>query len=135
LYWAEGGKSKPWSRREQIKFINSDPDVIRLFIAWLRLLGVAPERVKYRVSIHESADVAGAERFWANVVGIGPEELQRTTLKRHIFMTVRKNTGDQYHGCLVVRVLRSAREYWRMDDVWAAIVDAVGQRSAAGDST
>ena len=79
----EGGKSKPWSRREHLKFINNDPDVIRLFIAWLRLLGVPSDRVTCRVSIHESADVRAAERFWAGVVGIAPGELQRTTLKRY----------------------------------------------------
>ncbi len=61
LYWAEGGKSKPWSRREWLEFINSDPDVIRLYVTWLSLLGVQPERLTYRVIIHESADVRRAE--------------------------------------------------------------------------
>jgi hypothetical protein len=125
LYWAEGGKSKPWSRREWLGFINSDPDVIRLFLAWLRLLGVPSERLTYRVCIHETAEARAAERFWADVVGIPPEHLQRTTLKRHVAKTVRKNTGDDYHGCLVVRVRKSAREYWRMEDIWASVVRSV----------
>ena len=98
LYWAEGGKSKPWSRREWLEFINSDPDVIRLFLAWLRSVGVPSERVTYRVSIHETADVRAAERFWADIVGITPEDLQRTTLKRHVAKTVRKNTGTIITG-------------------------------------
>jgi hypothetical protein len=32
-YWAEGAKNKPWRTGEQVKFVNSDPDLIRLFLA------------------------------------------------------------------------------------------------------
>ncbi len=125
LYWAEGGKAKPWNRSEYFDFINSDPDVIRLFLAWLRLLKVAPDRIAYRVSIHASADVPAAVRFWAGVVGVPEEAFLRTTLKRHNPTTVRKNTGDGYHGCLIVRVRRSTAEYWRMEGVWRGIIAAV----------
>jgi hypothetical protein len=132
LYWAEGTKSKPWSRREQLQFINSDPDVVRLYLGWLRLLGVPRERISFRVNIHESADVTAAERYWAEAVGISPDDLQRTTLKRHVAKTVRKNTGIDYHGCLAVRVRQSVREYWYMEDLWVAIVRSIGCESAAG---
>lgn len=30
LYWAEGAKDKPYARRENVLFVNSDPGVIRL---------------------------------------------------------------------------------------------------------
>lgn len=70
LYWAEGTKDKPYDRRESVVFINSDPDVIRVYLAWLNLLGVTAERLCYRVMIHESADVAAAERYWSGLVGI-----------------------------------------------------------------
>lgn len=125
LYWAEGGKAKPWNRSEYLDFINSDPDVIQLYLAWLRLLGVPPERLAYRVSIHASADVPAAVRFWAGVVGVPEESFSRSTLKRHNPTTVRKNTGDDYHGCLIVRVRRSTAEYWRMEGVWRGIIAAV----------
>lgn len=131
LYWAEGTKSKPWNRRENLQFINSDPDVIRLHLAWLRLLGVPKERMSFRVSIHESADIAAAEKYWSELVGIERAALQRTTLKRHIANTARKNTGSEYYGCLVVRVRQSVREYWQMEDVWGAIVRSIGRHLAA----
>lgn len=131
LYWAEGTKSKPWSRREKLDFINSDPDVIQVYLAWLRLLGVPQERMSFRLSIHESADVAAAESYWSAVVGVNREKLLRTTLKRNAPRTVRKNTGADYHGCLVVRVRQSSREYWYMEDVWTAIVGAIGRRATA----
>ena len=107
-YWAEGAKSKPWSPSHRVIFTNSDPGMIRLFLAWLQLIGIGPERLSFAVSIHESADVEAAVGFWAGVVGVPPKRFMRTTLKRHNPKTVRKNVGATYHGCLVVRVTRSS---------------------------
>ncbi|WP_448699918.1 hypothetical protein, partial [Streptomyces avidinii] len=56
LYWAEGSKDKAYARRERVIFVNSDPDMIRLYLAWLRLLGIKGERLRYSVMIHETAD-------------------------------------------------------------------------------
>lgn len=60
LYCAEGSKGKPYDRRENVCFVNSDPGMIQVFLAWLDLLGVERERLRFAVMIHESADVAGA---------------------------------------------------------------------------
>ncbi|MDI3421980.1 hypothetical protein [Streptomyces luteolus] len=122
LYWAEGQKSKSYQRRESVLFVNSDPGVIEVFLAWLDLLGVTPERLRFRVMIHESGDVTGAESYWAELVGIDTSELQRTTLKKHNPKTVRKNIGEAYRGCLVVRVQQGADLYRRIDGWWRAIV-------------
>ncbi|MFI1717850.1 helix-turn-helix domain-containing protein [Streptomyces litmocidini] len=122
LYWAEGAKSKPYSRRERVVFINSDPNVILVFLAWLQLLDVAEERISFRLMIHESADVRGAEQYWADLVGVGTGQLKRTTLKKHNPLTTRKNTGETYHGCLVVDVAKSAELYHRIEGWWGGIV-------------
>ena len=106
-YWAEGSKNKPWRTGARVSFLNSDPDLIRLFLSWLRLVGVEPARLLFRVCIHESADVREAERFWSDVVGVAVTALQRTTLKRHNPKTLRRNIGESYHGCLCVAVRRS----------------------------
>src|SRR5207253_5845058 len=88
LYWAEGTKAKPWRPGENVKFINSDPDVIRLFIAWLALLGIGVDRLTFHLSIHESADVAAAEKSWASVVGVPESAFRKAVLKRHNPKTV-----------------------------------------------
>ncbi|MGW1132824.1 terminase gpP N-terminus-related DNA-binding protein [Streptomyces griseoluteus] len=124
LYWAEGSKDKPHRRSEVLQFINSDPNVISLFLRWLDLLEVPRSRLTLRVSIHESADVGRAENFWAEVVGVDVAAFSRATLKKHNPRTVRKNTGDTYRGCLVVYVRQSADLYRRMEGAWYGIVGA-----------
>ncbi|NEB91499.1 terminase gpP N-terminus-related DNA-binding protein [Streptomyces bauhiniae] len=124
LYWAEGAKDKPHRRSEVLQFINSDPNVIRLFLRWLDLLEVPRSRLTLRVSIHETADVGSAENFWADVVGVDVAAFSRATMKKHNPRTVRKNTGDTYRGCLVIYVRQSADLYRRMEGTWYGIVGA-----------
>ncbi|MEU8782050.1 hypothetical protein [Streptomyces sp. NPDC048637] len=122
LYWSEGSKSKPYRRSERVIFINSDPDMIRVYLAWLRLLGVSAERLRFHVHIHESADVGAAEQFWADLTGAAPSAFGKTTLKKHNPKTVRKNVGADYHGCLMIRVLQCAELYRRIEGWWYGIV-------------
>ncbi|MFJ9740414.1 hypothetical protein [Streptomyces sp. NPDC101166] len=140
LYWAEGSKDKPYARRENVTFVNSDPGVIQLYSAWLNLLGVEPERLAYRVMIHMTADVEEAKRFWADLVGIEVSALQKTTIKKHNPVTVRKNIGENYRGCLVIRVSQAAELYRQIEGWWKGMVAqaparlgyGLTQRSAVG---
>ncbi|MFG2431522.1 hypothetical protein [Streptomyces sp. NPDC048590] len=122
LYWAEGSKSKPHRPQERVTFINSDPDMISMYLAWLRLLGVPSEHLRFHVHIHETADATAAERYWADLTGAAPSAFGKTTLKKHSPKTNRKNTGEGYRGCLVVRVLKSADLYRRIEGWWYGIV-------------
>ncbi|MFJ9829691.1 hypothetical protein ACIRSU_35730 [Streptomyces sp. NPDC101160] len=131
LYWAEGAKDKPYSRRENVLFVNSDPGVIRVYLAWLCLLGIEPQRLAFRVMIHATADVEGAKRYWAELVGVDPTTFQKTTIKNHNPKTVRKNVGPEYRGCLVIRVAQGAELYRRIEGWWCGIVGAVDSISRA----
>ena len=131
-YWAEGAKNKPWRGSEAVRFMNSDSSMIRLFLAWAHLIGVSDDRLVFRVQIHESADIAGAVRFWADVVGVSADSVQ-TTLKRHNPKTVRKNTADDYHGCLCVYVRRSAELNLRIAGWFEGIAEGA-VRIVSGDT-
>ncbi|MEO3767807.1 hypothetical protein [Streptomyces sp. B5E4] len=124
LYWSEGAKTKPSSRTERVIFANGDPHMIEVFLAWLRLLGVEPERLRFHLMIHESADVAAAERFWTERVGSDLSCFDKTSLKKHNPVTARRNVGEDYHGCLAVRVLQGADLYRRIEGWWYGIVVA-----------
>ena len=125
-YWCEGAKSKPYRRQERVVFINSDPGLIRFFLHFLDEAGVTSAQLRFRVHIHETADVAGAERFWRGVTRAEPARFLRTTLKRHNPRTVRKNVGADYHGCLIVSVRRGGDLYRRIEG-WARAIMAEAQ--------
>ncbi len=132
IYWCEGSKAKPWRRDESVAFINSDPGLILIFLRFLAVAGVSTETICFRVSIHESADVVEAVRWWAALVGVEPEAFRKTTLKRHDPVTVRRNTGADYRGCLIVRVSKSRELYWLIEGIVRGVVSdcAAGYRDA-----
>lgn len=123
LYWAEGSKAKPWRpSARQVVFTNSDPAVVELFLAMLDVLDVSREDRTFRVHIHESADPAAHEQWWMERLGLPRAAFLAPTLKRHNPVTVRRNTGDGYHGCLVVRVRRSSALYDEIEGLWRILV-------------
>ncbi|MEU2992728.1 hypothetical protein ABZ772_20660 [Streptomyces griseoincarnatus] len=132
LYWAEGAKDKPYDRRENVLFVNSDPGVIKLYLAWLDLLGVEPDHLRYRVMIHMTADVEGAKRYWADLVGVDVSVFQKTAIKKHNPTTVRKNVGDTYRGCLVIRVSQGADLYRRIEGWWTGMVSGIATPPSSG---
>ncbi|MEU4777660.1 helix-turn-helix domain-containing protein [Micromonospora sp. NPDC023633] len=126
IYWCEGGKAKPWRPNDcRLKFINSDPTLVLLFLRFVEALGVARTALRFRVSIHESADEAEAVRWWADVVGVPAAEFQRSSLKRHRPATKRQNIGADYRGCLTVYVPRSSRLYWKVEGIMKGMSDGV----------
>jgi transcriptional regulator with XRE-family HTH domain len=118
-YWCEGEKSKPHRRSDRVSFINSDPDLIRFFLRFLEATGTARADLRFRIYIHESADVATAQRFWLEITQAPADQFFAPTLKRHNPKTVRKNVGEDYHGCLRIDVYRSADLYRKIEG-WAA---------------
>ncbi|SCG52151.1 hypothetical protein [Micromonospora humi] len=124
IYWCEGGKAKPWRPNDcRIKFVNSDPMLVRLFLRFLDAVEVAPEGRRFRVSIHETADADAAVRWWADRVGVPADHFQRTTIKRHRPATTRKNVGSDYRGCLTVHVVGGSRLYWRIEGIMKGMSD------------
>ncbi|MCW2572802.1 MAG: hypothetical protein JWO88_2860 [Frankiales bacterium] len=132
-YWCEGTKSKEWRRQERVTFINSDPGLILMFLAYLRRQGVSDSQLRLSVSIHESADVPAAEQYWADLVGIPVDTFRPPSLKRHNPKTVRKNTGETYVGCLTIGVRQSRGLYQCIAGTWQGIMEgvaAVGRAAA-----
>jgi hypothetical protein len=54
--------------------------LVLLFLRFADLLGVERSTVQFRVSIHASADVEAATKWWADLVGVPVQELRRATL-------------------------------------------------------
>ena len=132
-YWCEGSKSKPYRRSNRVIFINSDPQLIRFYLRFLRLAGVAQDQLAFRLSIHQSADVASAQEFWLDVTRAPPAQFRLPTLKWHNPRTVRLNVGEAYHGCLRIEVLRSGPLYKQIEG-WCQAVMARAEVMPDSDS-
>jgi hypothetical protein len=128
-YWCEGAKSKSHRPSDRVTFINSDSDLIRFFLRFLDATGTARTDLSFRIYIHESADVASAQRFWLEITEAPAGQFCTPTLKRHNPKTVRKNVGEDYHGCLRIDVRRGADLYRKIEG-WAA--SSMGASRAAG---
>lgn len=123
-YWCEGSKSKSYRRSEEVIFVNSDPGLVAFFLHFLTKMGVDADRLVFRVLIHESADVAAAERFWLDVTGASVSQFRRATLKRHKPRTTRRRAGSGYRGCLTVYVKRGAGLYRKIEGFMRAIAES-----------
>jgi hypothetical protein len=121
-YWCEGTKNKPGRRADRVVFMNSDPGLIRFFLRFLQITGTSKEDTIFRVYIHENADVEAAQRFWLEVTGVSADQFRTPALKHHNPKTIRKNVGEDYHGCLRIDVRRSSGLYRRIEGWSAAIV-------------
>jgi len=66
LYWGEGAKSG-----NTVKFVNSDPEMIKLFLTFLRVVcGISEERLKALVHMYPDQDKNILEIFWSRVANI-----------------------------------------------------------------
>ncbi|MEU3453794.1 helix-turn-helix domain-containing protein [Micromonospora sp. NPDC006766] len=130
LYWCEGAKSKPWRPQDRLVFVNTDPGLLALYLDFLAECGIGRDVPGYRVLIHESADADAAVRWWAERLRLPIERFGRSSLKRHNPTTVRRNTGDDYHGCLVITVPRSRALYWRIEGMIAELFRTADDKRA-----
>lgn len=132
IYWSEGSKSKPWRRSDKVVLVNSDPALIAVFLGFLATVGIDRTAIKYRVSIHESADPDAAVRWWVETLRLPLDRFQPTTIKRHAPRTNRRNTGDGYHGCLILSVPQSREIYWLLEGAVKAAAAAVAHPPERG---
>lgn len=100
-YWAEGDK-----RSKEVKFSNSDPDMIRLFLAWAcRYLELTPDCFTIMLHLHAGQDEAERHAFWSEQTGLAREQFRRSFIKP-------EGTGHRknrlYNGTAQIRVRRSS---------------------------
>jgi hypothetical protein len=110
LYWAEGSKEKTYRPSVRLDFANSDPDMIRFHVAWLReVLGVSDSDIQVTLHIHENRlqELEDFKSYWLNATNLTLENYTKPVIKRHKPKTKRHNVADTYHGLVAIRVRRS----------------------------
>lgn len=97
LYWAEGAKTG-----KQVDLTNSDPNIIKLGMHWLRRIYNVPEE-KFRAAIyyHSNQNEYEIMEYWSSITGIPLSQFHKSILKK-------EGTGQRknvlYNGTCKVRV-------------------------------
>jgi len=127
LYWAEGDKEKTWSKSSMLRFGNSDPNMVKVYIKWLlSILSVDRSQINFRIALHTNNKhrLLEIEKYWLNVTGFSKKYFQRVTYKKHNPKTNRKNIEANYFGLLNVNVKRSTALNRKVAGWVEGIVDA-----------
>ncbi|MFC1732903.1 hypothetical protein ACFL6I_21600 [candidate division KSB1 bacterium] len=111
LYWAEGVKEKEGGNSSPVDFINSDIDMIRLFIRWLiNECSIKRNDIVLRIYIHENKmdKIYDVKKTWSKCTGFPVTCFKYVYFKKHNPKTKRKNTGNNYIGALRITVKKSS---------------------------
>ncbi|MCR4275315.1 MAG: hypothetical protein NUV83_00970 [Candidatus Wolfebacteria bacterium] len=79
LYWAGCGKTQ----KGLVRFSNSDPNIVRLMMAFFRDVCEVPEQ-KFRghIYIYPHLDHRGTEKYWSEISGIPLKQFFKLSVKR-----------------------------------------------------
>jgi len=93
LYWAEGAKNKG----ARIEFTNSDPNMIKAFLYFLRNgFDIDETGLRINMHIHDYHDEIIQKEFWSKIAKIPTSQFYRTYKKPSTHTNMRKN----YPGCV-----------------------------------
>lgn len=98
LYWGEGNKG-------ELSLINSDPDLVRIYVNCLRKLGVKNEDLLVSVRIYEDLIPKIVKSFWAKTLDID------VGLIKSVNVLHGKKLGKLKYGMCRVRVRKGAKYF------------------------
>lgn len=95
LYWCEGGK------RDEVgmRFINSDPSLVKTFLDLLRKSFVIDEKkLHILMHLHKYHNEDKQKNFWSEITGISKTQFYKTFHKPNTEKRIKNN----YPGCAVI---------------------------------
>lgn len=93
LYWGEGAK-------RDFSFMNSDPNMVRVFVSCLRELGITKENITISIRIYEGMSKRNVVHFWTKLLTINFDQVVAVHVIRG------KKKGKLKYGMCRVRVVR-----------------------------
>jgi hypothetical protein len=105
LYWAEGGKA-----RNQIKFVNSDPEMVRFFVRFLKTywnLRSADIRITCNLFADHLERQYEIEQFWLDVADVSGEWLCKSSVNVYSKYSKKKRQNKLPYGTCRVTVSRT----------------------------
>ncbi|TML20625.1 MAG: hypothetical protein E6G32_09330 [Actinobacteria bacterium] len=120
LYWAEGDKG-----RNQVRLSNSDPELLRLFVSFLRTYFDLGDH-EIRLTCHLFADhiekQRDIERFWLDLLGLPEANLLKSVVNVYSRHSKRKRLNMLPYGTARVVVNRTSV----LQSIYGAIQEYAG---------
>jgi len=104
LYWGEGTKAENKHSNLSLAFSNSDPEMVRVFMKFLRRIFLVNEnKIRAGIHIYPSISEDDSRKFWAKITGLPTE---RFYIVRQISRASQgKRAFNQLpHGTVVIKV-------------------------------
>lgn len=98
LYWGEGTK-------RELNIINSDPQLLRVFLSCLRDIGVSNSEIKATLRIYEDIDKKDLIKYWSNVISLPKECFKNVNILQG------KKVGKLKYGMCRIRVEKSSKYF------------------------
>jgi hypothetical protein len=135
LYWAEGSKQNTRSPSTGIQFGNTDPQMLRVFMAWLKNQGISNDFIIFEIYIHQDRieETPYFLDWWRRELLLPSDHHFRRYTKKGNPKTKRSNVGDLYHGLVRIRV-RSSTVLNRQVHGWVKGIDAAVGNGVIGNT-
>lgn len=96
LFWCEGTKDT----HAGVWFVNSDPLLIKAFLAILRLsFNIQEKRLRACIHLHDYHSPKKQTLFWSKITGIPKSQFIKPYQKPHTAKRIKEN----YQGCISIR--------------------------------
>jgi len=107
LYWAEGGKTKSCTT----VLINTNPNMIKFFLKWLKNLGVDKNKLKISLHLYSDMDINKQIKYWSQLLDIDKSQFRKPYIKKSKLTDITYRNGFGQGTCCLIYDNRDLSEY------------------------
>jgi len=110
LYWGEGAKTSP----STVMISNTDPDVLKFFIKWVRFMKVPTEKMHVLLHLYKDMDQQKEIAFWARELNLPKSNFHKPYIKHSNLSDITYKNGFGHGTCHVRIYNRELHDYIMM---------------------
>lgn len=107
LYWAEGAKTKDAT----LYFANTDPFMLKVYMKWLKVVGIPKQRLKFKLHIYKDMDEKSAIDYWVKILKVKHEQFRKTYIKDSKLSDLTYKNGFGHGTCNIMFESVEMRNY------------------------
>lgn len=101
LYWAEGAKPQKKYRNCTVDLANSDSEMIKLFLKFLRIIcGVNEKRLRILLYCYTNQDPEKLKKYWSNITKIPLNQFTKPYIRKDFLS---EKSDKMKHGLIHIR--------------------------------